>query len=106
MMIEIIKPFNEAFALTKKILFQPFDLKKWCVIGFAAFLAHLGAGFNFNYNFNSRTRGPESAAFQDLASAIRQIPHWILILGIVVVVLLVFAITVLFAWLRARGRFM
>ena len=40
--IEIFKPFGEAFELTKKILFQPFDLKKWFVIGFAAWLANLG----------------------------------------------------------------
>jgi len=28
--IEIFKPLDEAFELMKKILFQPFDLKKWC----------------------------------------------------------------------------
>ena len=106
MKIEIIKPFNDAFELMKKILFQPFDLKKCCVIGFAAFLAHLGSGFNFNYRYNSRATGPESAAFQDLASAIRQIPPWILIFGVVILVILVLTIIVLFAWLRARGRFM
>ena len=30
------------FELMKRILFQPFDLKKWLVIGFAAWLANLG----------------------------------------------------------------
>ena len=34
--IEIFKPFGEAFELTKKILFQPFDFKKWCILRFAA----------------------------------------------------------------------
>src|SRR6476659_2465361 len=48
--IEIFKPFGEAFELTKKILFQPFDIGKWFVIGFAAFLANLSAGTNFNLN--------------------------------------------------------
>ena len=44
--IEIFKPFGEAFELTKKILFQPFDIGKWFVIGFAAFLAgNFGGGF-------------------------------------------------------------
>ena len=42
--IEIFKPFGEAFELMKKILFQPFDLRKWLVIGFAAFLANLSVG--------------------------------------------------------------
>src|SRR5437879_6145355 len=48
--IEIFKPFGEAFELTKKILFQPFNLSKWCVIGFAAFLAG-GVNFNFGFRF-------------------------------------------------------
>ncbi len=53
--IEIFKPFGEAFELTKKILFQPFDLKKWFVIGFAAWLANLGVGGGgFNYQDNRR----------------------------------------------------
>jgi len=34
--IEIFKPFGESFELMKNILFQPFGLKKWFVIGFAA----------------------------------------------------------------------
>jgi len=46
--IEIFKPFGEAFELMKGILFQPFDVKKWFVIGFAAWLANLGSG-GFNY---------------------------------------------------------
>ena len=48
--IEIFKPFGEAFELTKKILFQPFNLGKWCVFGFAAFLAG-GVNFNFGFRF-------------------------------------------------------
>src|SRR5207237_10217014 len=48
--IEIFKPLGEAFELTKKILFQPFNLGKWCVIGFAAFLAG-GVNFNFGFRF-------------------------------------------------------
>src|SRR5205814_1482974 len=62
--IEIFRPFGEAFDLTNKILFQPFDLKKWLVIGFAAFLSgHLaGVGFNFPSpfgNFQSHLTTPE-----------------------------------------------
>src|SRR4029450_7389390 len=52
--IEIFKPFGEAFELMKKILFQPFDFKKWLVIGFAAFLASLSAGFSTSFNPLSR----------------------------------------------------
>ena len=102
--IEIFKPFEEAFELMKKILFQPFDLKKWCVIGFAAFLAHLGGGFNFRYNRGANLKG--TPGFQDMVDWINQIPHWILLTGASVLVVLILTFVVLFAWLRARGRFM
>ena len=99
--IEIFKPFGEAFELMKKILFQPFDLKKWFIIGFAAWLANLGrGGGGFNYQFNRREEA------QKINEAISQIPHPILVLGISLLVVLVLVLIVLFAWLRARGGFM
>ncbi|PYK54074.1 MAG: hypothetical protein DME48_09315, partial [Verrucomicrobia bacterium] len=99
--IEIFKPFGEAFELMKKILFQPFDLKKWFIIGFAAWLANLGrGGGSFNYQFNRREEA------QKIKEAISQIPHPILVLGISLLVVLVLVLIVLFSWLRARGGFM
>ena len=84
--IQIFRPFGEAFELMKKILFHPFDLKKWFVVGFAAWLANLGGGGgSFNYPYNER----EDA--HKLNETISQIPHPILITGIcalIVVVLL------------------
>ncbi len=98
--IEIFKPFGEAFELMKRILFQPFELKKWLVIGFAAFLAHLGAGFNYNYNYKDRSQLP-----QELSDAFHQIPLWIVVVGAIFGIVLIIIIAVVFAWLRARGRF-
>jgi hypothetical protein len=101
--IEIFKPFGESFELMKKILFQPFNLSKWLVIGFAAWLANLGGGGggvgNFNYPDNRR----EDA--HKLSETIGQIPQPVLITGICVLVCVVLLLIVLFAWLRARGRF-
>jgi ABC-type Fe3+ transport system permease subunit len=101
--IEIFKPFGEAFELMKKILFQPFELKKWLVIGFAAWLANLGAGGggigDFNYPDNRRE------AVQKFNETIGQIPQPLLITGICVLICVVLLLIVLFAWLRARGRF-
>lgn len=108
--IEIFKPFGEAFELTKKILFQPFDIGKWFVIGFAAFLASLSSGMNFNFNprgfkdadwhtswsshsFSRNVVGDESAW-----------PFWVIPL-IVVLALLVVTLVVVLLWLGARGRF-
>lgn len=97
--IEIFEPFGEAFELMKKVLFQPFDLKKWFVIGFAAWLANLGGG-GFNYQYNRRED------VQKLNEAISQIPHPILVTGVSVLIALVLVLIVVFAWLRARGGFM
>jgi hypothetical protein len=97
--IEIFKPFGKAFELMKKILFQPFDLKKWFVIGFAAWLANLGRGGNFSYQFNSREE------VQKINEAISQIPHPILVLGVSLLIFFVLALIVVFVWLRARGGF-
>src|SRR5436853_3894868 len=99
--IEVLKPFGEAFELMKKIRFQPFDLKKWFIIGLAAWLANLGGGGGgFDYRYN---RGEE---FQKLNETISQIPHSVLVTGICALIAVVLLLVVLFAWLRARGRFM
>src|SRR5438094_2046684 len=103
--IEIFKPFGEAFQLMKKILFQPFDLKKWFVIGFAAWLSNLGS-CSYNFRFNRGADWQSVPGFQAVSDAINQIPHWILFSGLGVIVALVFAVVIVFAWLRARGRFM
>lgn len=99
--IEIFKPFSKAFELMKKILFQPFDLKKWFIIGFAAWLANLGRGVgSFNYQFNRREE------VQKVNEAISQIPQPILVFGVSLLILFVLTAIVLLAWLRARGGFM
>jgi hypothetical protein len=99
--IEILKPFDQAFNLMKKILFQPFDFKKWLVIGFAAWLANLGSGGGGGFNYPDK--GHEDA--EKLREAIGQIPQPILITGICILICLVILLGVVFAWLRARGRF-
>jgi MFS family permease len=99
--IEIFKPFGAAFELTKKILFRPFEFKKWLVFGFAAWLANLGSGGgSFSYQFD---RHEET---QKLNYAISQISHPILVIGVSLLIFFVLVLIVLFAWLRARGGFM
>ncbi len=85
----------------KRILFQPFDLKKWLVIGFAAWLANLGSGGVGSFNY-SNNRHEEA---QELNKMIAEIPQTVLITGICILVCVVLLLIVLFAWLRARGRF-
>ncbi|HEX4341973.1 MAG TPA: hypothetical protein VH255_01195 [Verrucomicrobiae bacterium] len=102
--IEIFKPFGEAFELTNRILFQPFDLKKWLVIGFAAFLSgHLaGVGFNFPSPFGNFQ---SHRATQDLIpDHLEQWKPW-LVAAVVVLAVLFFAFVIALTWLKARGHF-
>jgi len=100
--IEIFKPFGDAFELMKKILFQPFDFKKWLAIGFAAFLAgHFGGvGFSFPTNFGN-VRQPR--ATQNINLLERWKP-WlpVIIIGFVIFVL---ALVIVLTWLKSRGSF-
>ena len=90
----------------KKILFQPFDLRKWLVIGFAAFLVSLSAGFTFSNPLSWSTREDNKAiaeSFQDVWSE-RQIEWWVIAL-IAVGALIILALVLVLAWVSARGRF-
>jgi hypothetical protein len=106
--IEIFAPFGEAFDLTKKILFQPFELQKWLVIGFAAFLASLSGGFEFPGNplsgWSSREDRRELAETVGGFGPIDEMGSW-MIAAIVIVVLFIFAFIVVLMWIGARGRF-
>ena len=104
--IEIFAPFGEAFELTKKILFQPFDLTKWLVIGFAAWLATMFSGGSFNFrrgfskqdwNWKSHYSGP--------GFSMHDAPPWVIPV-IIGGSLLILALIVVCLWLNSRGRFM
>ncbi|HVI82078.1 MAG TPA: hypothetical protein VM717_04985 [Chthoniobacterales bacterium] len=100
--IEIIKPFEESFEVTKRILFQPFVFEKWLIIGFAALLSgHFGGGgFNFPFgNFPPR-RAKQNFVFPDWEQWKPWLPIAIAVFGFFMLVLIV-----LFLWLRARGNF-
>jgi hypothetical protein len=103
--IEIFAPFGEAFETTKKILFQPFDLAKWFVIGFAAWLATMfsGAGFNYRRGFGNGD-WDWKAHMHGGRFSMHDLPPWMipLMIGGSVVLL---AIIILFLWLNSRGRF-
>ena len=104
--IEIFAPFGEAFETTKKILFQPFDLTKWFVIGFAAWLATMfnGGGFNYRRGFGNGD-WDWKAHTHNQGFSMHDVPPWV----IPVVIgggLLLLAIVVLLLWLNSRGRFM
>jgi hypothetical protein len=103
--VQVVRPFNEAVEMTKQILFRPFDLKKWLVIGFAAWLAHLG-GTNFNFRYNKGTDFRHIPGFDGLRHTLHHTASWVIVTSIVVLVVLFLILAVVFTWLRARGAFM
>ncbi|MEP6821325.1 MAG: hypothetical protein ABI946_03145 [Chthoniobacterales bacterium] len=104
--IEIFAPCEAALALTKRMLFQPFDLAKWCLIGFAAFLAKLGEGGGFKFPTNwghedwHKVRSATSAATGGWTG----LPGWAIPL-LIVVVLIIAILTLVLIWIRSRGEF-
>src|ERR1700693_1427974 len=101
--IEIFKPFGEAFELMKKILFQPFDLKKWLVIGFAAFLASLSGGVNGLFYWRTHAKNAMAESLRKVES-LGQMEWWMIALIIVAAVIILTLVLVLM-WIGARGRF-
>ena len=106
--IEILAPFNQAIELTRLILFRPFDITKWLVIAFAAFLS----GW-----FNSGGGGIKPWSFRGWNTSIAQPPTFqfqsfnldhaglFLLALIAILVVFIFAIVILWLWITARGRF-
>lgn len=110
----VADPIGKAFERTGRILFRPFDLKKWFVLGFAAFLGHLGeggGGGNPFGNWGGGGGGGGGSSSPSGQSDTAEVEQWVLnnlglVIGIGVAVLIIFmAIGLLVAWLNARGRF-
>ena len=102
--VSVIDPIGKAIDRAKAVLFEPFEMGKWFVIGFCAWLAMLGQGGGGGGSFNPG--GGHGGINPDQAKAwiLEHLPLIISIgLGIFVVGLV---IGIVFLWLSSRGRFM
>src|ERR1700730_16018360 len=104
--IEILSPFNQAIELTILILFRPFDITKWLVIGFAAFLSgwlNSGGGSINPWSFRGWNTSNAQSTFQFRSF---NIDHPGLLLALIAVLVIVFfSFLILWLWITARGRF-
>jgi len=104
--IRIMKPFEDGYTIMKAILFQPFDLTKWLVIGFAACIAgHFSAGGGFSPPMNWHPPGSTMHSGSNGTGFDIQ-NHFALFSGLVIG-LIVFCLVVglVLMWVKARGVF-
>lgn len=110
--VSLVIPARDAWAGMKIILFAPFDLSKWFMLGFSAWLATLGEGGTPSFNWGGGKSGGGSGGgeeFNRVWGMVRD--FWsenaaLLISLAVVLVLTALAFGVVVSWVRSRGKFM
>lgn len=103
-MIDFGKPLSSGWDRMAAMLFRPFDLGKWLILGFTAWLASFLEG-GTGGSFNSRSGGSKN----EMAETVHKLTEWGLTTWILIVLgvaLFVMGLSVLLAWLGARGQFM
>ena len=107
--ISITDPIGLAMERVRQVLFSPFDLGKWFVLGFCAWLAGLGergGGGRFNSSSGSNSnRGDIHQQLEHAHNYLLQNLYWIVPLAIFLVTFCL-ALWMLFIWLNSRGKFM
>ena len=112
--IGVTEAIEPAYERVKQMLFKPFDLTKWIVIGFCAWLAGLGesggGGFNgyndANHNFIGDNGGEHlRQAYHQARDYVLANLYWIVPVAITVAVIFV-ALWLVIIWLSSRGKFM
>jgi len=109
--VSVVDPIGPAIERVRIVLFRPFSLERWIVIGFCAWLAHLaeggggggGGGGHGQYNVG---RGEDFRGAVDHAKDfVTANLYWLLPVAVIGLILMV-GLWLLFTWLNSRGRFM
>jgi len=107
--VSVIDPIGPALEKVKMILFKPFDLCKWFVIGFCAWLAFLGSGGPGGGGGNRVQMKGEFSETREVVDLAKEFVienlAWIIPVALTVVVLII-VLWLVFTWLSSRGRFM
>jgi hypothetical protein len=108
--ISVTEPVGKAIEEVKKILFRPFSLEKWLIIGFCAWLAYLsgsgggpsggGGGQHHNNDWSEVEKVMTQAKEFVINNLVWIVP--LVCFGIAVVILIGLVLT----WLNSRGHFM
>jgi hypothetical protein len=106
--VSVIEPISPAFEKVKTILFSPFDLRKWFVIGFCAWLAYLGKGGGGGNGGGGGRGGRAPNIHEGIGQAkvfVLENLAWIIPVALIGVTLII-VLWLVFTWLSSRGRFM
>ena len=104
--VSVLDPVEEAFGRVKLVLFKPFDLGKWFVIGFCAWLACLGqGGGGGGGNFRMPSGHGPGGSIEPVKDFVLANLFWI-IPTVIFVLTVAILIGLLIVWLSSRGRFM
>ncbi len=104
--ISVIDPISPAIEHVRLMLFKPFDLSKWLVIGFCAWLAQLGQGGSGGGGGNGwKEYGHGGPIMETIKSNVIAHLAVIILVGAIVIPIII-VIAVALCWLRSRGQFM
>ncbi len=104
--ISVIDPISPAIERVKVMLFKPFELRKWFVIGFCAWLAYLGQGGGGGGGSNFRVPTEhDQAGFQHAKDFVIDNLPWLIPTAIIGVILMI-VIWLIITWLSSRSKFM
>lgn len=101
--VSVIEPVSPAIERVKTVLFRPFDLGRWFVIGFCAWLADLTRGGGGGGGHPTGL-GNIGGGRHELADFIAQNP-WVIGVALATFIFVI-VIGLLVTWLSSRGRFM
>lgn len=106
MQISFVEPLSPAWERMRRILFEPFSLATWLVLGFSAWLARLASGGAWGGGGRGWAGiGDGDAARQEIGSAIDRIAEHIVWLPLILLgVLIVLALVVLVLWVSSRAK--
>ncbi len=109
MTISYVEPLSRAVERMRRVLFQPFEVVKWLVLGFSAWLAGLaggpgGGGSSWGID------GDKLDHPRDLVSGVEQaweriIEHVLLIPLLFLLIAVVLAIVLVLLWVSSRAKF-
>lgn len=104
MQLELMAPLQRGYRRMVNMLFKPFDISRWFMLGFTAWLSTLGEG-GFSSSVGDLGNLGDSADMEGVGNVFRE--HMVMVVAIVfAIVVISVVIGLVLLWVRSRGKFM